>query len=92
MKIDSTFGLEIYGPGGKSKPSAGKAAQGSKSAAAGHEVSISALEKKYLSQVQGVAEVNFAAVADAKKLIASGQLDTPEATDRLASKIVEQGV
>ena len=92
MKIDSTFGLEIYGPGGKGKPSAGKIAQGSKSAGVGHEVSISALEKKYLSQAQGVAEVNSAAVADAKKLIASGQLDTPEAIERMAETIVEQGV
>jgi len=50
------------------------------------------LHKTYAPRAAGTAEVNPQAVAEARKLLESGQLDTPEAVRRAAEAILTRGV
>jgi hypothetical protein len=46
----------------------------------------------YVSQVQATDEVDSQAVLEAKQLLKSGQLDTPEAAQRAAQAILDLGI
>ncbi len=48
--------------------------------------------KSYIQKASACEEVNLQAVTDAKKLIESGQLDTPEAVNRAAERIISIGI
>ncbi len=48
--------------------------------------------KPYIQKAAACDEVNRQAVAEAKKLLESGQLDTPEAVKRAAERIVSMGI
>jgi len=49
------------------------------------------LHEKYAPQAGAVEAVNLQAVADARKLLKSGQLDSPEAVERAAEAILALG-
>lgn len=48
--------------------------------------------REYIQKVPATDEIDLQAVARAKELIQSGQLDTPEAIERAAEKILELGI
>ncbi|MFA6132716.1 MAG: hypothetical protein WC869_01715 [Phycisphaerae bacterium] len=53
---------------------------------------ITAAAGQYVAQVTSSPDVNVQAVAEARALLASGQLDTPEAALRAAARIMELGI
>ena len=90
MRIDGTSGSDIYDAAARDKVQrletpGGPAAQRQPS----HEVVISTLPQRYLREAQATDDIDLAAIAEAKRLIAAGQLDTPEALQRAADAIVE---
>ncbi|MCK4627340.1 MAG: hypothetical protein KAV00_18655 [Phycisphaerae bacterium] len=48
--------------------------------------------KAYIQKASACEEVNLQAIAEAKKLIESGQLDTPEAINQAAERIISIGI
>jgi hypothetical protein len=46
----------------------------------------------YVRQALAGEDVNLQAIEEAKKLLASGQLDTPQAILRAAEAIIERGI
>lgn len=91
MRIDGTTGPELLNlPDGEGKPSKTKAS-GSKSIAVdkGHEHISS--QKSLIQEALAATEINRKAVEEARELLESGQLDTPEATKRAAQNIIDIG-
>ena len=98
MRIDGTFGYEAHGVAGKNgpanQPPAGqRAGKGPRAVRpeAGVEVAVSA-HRAYIDKALAAAEVDAAAVAEARRLLDEGLLDTPEAVERLADAIVNRGL
>ena len=90
MKIDGAFGYDVQGASPKGRPPGQQAAKAVRGVEPGVEVTESA--RKYIDKALAAEEVDLAAVAEAKKLLADGLLDTPEAIDRVADAIVERGL
>jgi len=53
---------------------------------------IGYLHKMYAPRAAGTAEVNQQAIAAARRLLESGQLDTPQAIRRAAEAILTRGI
>ena len=93
MRIDGTSGLGPSMPLDRDKVPGNKAgATGAAGKGAAEAGALSARQKQYIQQAGQVDQVNASAVAEAKKLIESGLLETPEAITRLAETIVDRGV
>ena len=92
MRIDGTS----YGSGclaGGANAAAGKSNRSGKplQGAANRPV-LSAGEKELVTRALAAEQVNATAVAEARRLLESGQLDTPEAIDRAAAVLLDLGV
>lgn len=48
--------------------------------------------RQYILKAAATEEIDLQAVAQARKLLESGQLDTPEAADRAAENILSTGI
>ncbi len=46
----------------------------------------------YTEKIRNIPEINVEAVAEAKRLMAAGELDTPEAVLRAAEAIIDNGI
>lgn len=93
MRIDRTTGFEMTAAAGKGKAPAGKSDKLDALHPAGQDTTeISTAADKYVARAMASDEVNAAAVAEAKRLIESGELDTPQAANRAAEAINSQGV
>ena len=94
MRIDGTHGLDPHNlsaaapPAGKPAPPADTPDAGTSSRPAGADPVLEA----YVRQAAAGDEVDLQAVAEAKRLLASGQLDTPEAAERAAETIARLGI
>ncbi|MCD6364368.1 MAG: hypothetical protein J7M14_00675 [Planctomycetes bacterium] len=99
MRIDGTTAIQLTpaagegnAPAGKSGKS-GKSGKGDTSHGAGRDTAeISAAAGKYIARVTAGDEVDTAAVAEARRLIEAGLLDTADAAGRAADVINSQGV
>jgi hypothetical protein len=49
-------------------------------------------QEKLISEASAAPEINAQAVAEARALLESGQLDTPQAADRAAQRILDLGL
>ena len=91
MRIDGIFGYEPYRVSDKSKAGE-RPGKSSRSVSAGPQGSaVSGAQSKYVNQALSAAEVNASAIAEARRLVASGELDTSEAADRVAARILDLG-
>lgn len=90
MRIDPTIGQAVRGvdDAGKTASSRPKAAAPQDSQ--GLEIGLS--QQRLVDAARQAPEVRADAVAEAKRLLKTGQLDTPEAAVRAAAAIVERGV
>lgn len=93
MRIDGPNRLETPSQpaGNEVKRQASKAAGTSQASAANTRIGEAAA-KPYIHKVAVGDDVNRQAVAEAKQLIESGQLDTPEAAKRAAERIISMGI
>ncbi len=92
MRINGASGFDAYGLAGQAKAPTDKTTKACSAALEADEVKITGRDEKYARQAMAVPEVNSAAVAEARALIAAGQLDTPEAIGRAANAILDLGV
>ena len=93
MRIDGTFGYETGGVTGKNGPAGQRAGKAPRAVRpdAGVEVAASA-HQTYIEKALAAAEVDASAVAEARRLLDEGLLDTSEAVERLADAIVTGGL
>ena len=88
MRIDGTSGSDLYGLGGRNNVAGRKSSGAADPTGIETDVVASGPEKKYIARALAAADVDSAAVAEAKRLLASGQLDTPAAAQRAAEAIL----
>jgi len=99
MRIDGTYGPQIpQRPAANESAEAGRTGQPDKAQRAGTErtdqtpaVSGDSLAA-YVARARLAPAVRADAVAEARRLIESGELDTPEAIGRAAEAIVDRGI
>ena len=92
MRIDGTFGYDAYGMAGKGRSPGQGPAKVPRAIAAQVGVEVADSTRKYIDQAAATPAVDSSAVEEARKLLASGLLDTPEAIDRVAQAIVDKGL
>ncbi len=93
MQISPTYGPDPQSFGGQqlaSKPSKG-ADTGARDGAPGC-VRVPSQYAAYVRQAAGAEDIDKAAVAEAKQLLDSGQLDSPDAARRAAESILTLGI
>lgn len=91
MRIDGTTGSELINlPGGEGKFSKTKTSN-SQGAAVEKGLEHISSQKLLIQEALGATEINHKAVEEARALLESGQLDTPEAAKRAAQNIIDIG-
>lgn len=96
MRIDGTMGPEYLNlPSGEGKSSKSKIFGNPDSSSKGAKIDsghehVSA-HKSLIQAALAAEEVNSKAVAEARQLLESGQLDTPEAAERAARNMLDLG-
>ena len=92
MRVDGTSGLDP--PASQGQPAAPARRPSAKGGAGetgeGWAVERPAADKALVQKAKASPEVDLKAVAEAKRLLASGRLDTPEAIRRAAEAILSQ--
>lgn len=93
MRIDGMYNLEPRKAGDEkdAKAPGAKGATASTSADAGGTQVVRSQEK-LISEASAAPEIDAQAVAEARALLESGQLDTPQAADRAAQRILDLGL
>ncbi len=94
MKINGPENLNINNVPGENAPKP-RSAKSPEPGASPPEVELTpknAGYREYIQQVHATDEIDLQAVALAKELLKSGQLDTPEAADRAAGNIIDIGI
>jgi hypothetical protein len=92
MRIDGTYGPGITGlpPEKTPAPQGGKAGQAA--IATGAPADLYVAQKELIAAATAAPGINRQAVAEARELLKSGKLDTPEAAQRAAESILDQGI
>jgi hypothetical protein len=86
--------MELHGPSDIGKGAARKAPLADARSAAPAEKAdmLNAASQPYIRKAAASEEVDLQAIAEAKKLLASGELDTPAAAQRAAERILSTGI
>ena len=94
MRIDSTNNTNIQSPlaGSNVSQQTAGAAGAEQTAQAGRPQTTEAVHESYIRRAVASDDVDLQAVAEAKKLLESGQLETPGAIARAAENIVIRGI
>ena len=94
MRIDSTNNTNIQNPlqGGNSLQQASGLANARQTAQTGRPQTTEAVHESYIRKAVASESVDLQAVAEAKALLETGQLDTPGAIARAAENIVIRGI
>ena len=92
MRIDGTFGYEAHGLAGNNRASGQRAPKPAARIEGDAAVEVAASARKYIDKALAAEEVDPAAIAEAKRLLAEGLLDTPEAIERAADAMVMRGL
>lgn len=92
MRIEGTNNSGIYGPTGSegSLPKTPKLVQ--TAGASSLKPVQDETYAQYVNQAKGAEDVNAQAVAEARALLAAGQLDTAEAIERTAAILLDFGI
>ena len=92
MRIDGTSGLGAYGPNGQGNPRAGKVGDETTSRRARPAPPAKeSADPRHLARARAAEPIDASAVAEARRLLRAGQLDTPEAVARLAQGLAHLG-
>ena len=94
MRIDSTKNTNIQNPlpsGNQAQQAAGLAGA-SQTAQTGRPKASEAVHESYIRKAVNSEAVDMQAVAEAKMMLESGQLDNPEAIVQAAQNIVVKGI
>ena len=93
MRIDGPNRAEMPSPseGSEVRRQAANPTDGAEASVANPRIGEAA-SKPYIQKAAVCDEVNTQAVAEAKELLESGQLDTPEAAKRAAERIISMGI
>ena len=95
MRIDGTYGPGVHGPDcrtqGLPAAAAARSRAGARAPDAGATPDLSPSESEYVRKAMAAEDVNAAAVAEARRLLQAGELDTPEAAQRAAQAILQSG-
>ena len=92
MRIDPTHGPEPHSlPEGKPGAANPTRPAGAEQKPTGGSAELLAAHKPYVSKAMEADEIDLQAVQDAKRLLESGQLFTPEAVLRAARNLLEDG-
>lgn len=78
-------------PNGKASASSSKSSD-ARGADAGGGVGLGSARQSLMETILAVPEVNAQAVAEAKKALLAGELDTPQAARRAAEAMLDQGL
>jgi len=94
VRIDPANRSEIQGqlPGGNVSPQPLRPGGGPPAAQTGRPRTTEAVHQSYIRRALASDDVDLQAVAEAKKLIEAGQLDTPEAIASAAENIIVRGI
>ena len=94
MKIDGTDGLGIHSSAEAAPPAAKPQSKANPSAAdsVSSELQLKGQDAAYIKAALACDEVNSQAVKEARQLLQSGQLDTPEAIRNAAATILSTGI
>jgi len=92
VRIDRTSGYDAYRLTGKDAAAPQKGPKRPQAAKPDVTVEITETARRYIDQALAAAPVDSPAVIEARKLLAEGLLDTPEAIDRAAQANVERGL
>ena len=94
MRIDGTSGLDSYGipkDGNAASPKPPKGA-GAGESGGDYALDLSPAVKDYVQRALAGEQVDAEAVAEAKRLLDSGQLDGAESISRAAEAILRRGI
>ena len=93
MRIDGTFGIEPQGRAQRETTPAGthRKTEPDPNRPTPDDPQIRYLQEAYLEKAATVEDINPQAVAEARELLDSGQLDTPEAVQRAVQAIFRLG-
>jgi len=94
VRIDGTNRPEVQGPspGGGASPQSARSGGAREAAETGRPRTTEVACEAYIRKATGSEEVDLQAVAEARKLLEAGQLDTTEAAARAAERIVSRGI
>jgi len=90
VNIDGISGYEAPGLAGGKGPAGQRPDKAAERPAGDTGVEVAESARTYIDKAQAAEEVDPAAVAEAKRLLAEGLLDTPEAAARAAEAILGQ--
>lgn len=94
MRINTNNNAKIQNPltGGAASQQASGSAGAQQAAETGFTQAADAVQEAYVRKAVANEGVDMQAVAEAKKLLDSGQLDTPDAIARAAENLVTKGI
>jgi hypothetical protein len=93
VRIDGTYNLEPRKAGeDKDAKAAGARAAAASAATGAGGAQVVLSQEKLISAASAAPEINAQAVAEARALLESGQLDTPEAAQQAAQRILDLGL
>lgn len=94
MRIDGTDRPELHGPSasGSASPQSARPGSAREAAETGRPRATELACEAYIRKAAASEEVDLQAIAEARKLLEAGQLDTPEAAARAAEAIITKGI
>lgn len=95
MRIDGPNSLNAYEAARQSPGGAREAAPGGERGEAADPADAAGVDaeaRPYVGKALAADDVNLEAVAEARRLLGAGELDTPEATRRAAERILSDGI
>jgi hypothetical protein len=92
MRIEGTNNLTPKGLGDSQIPARTPVAPDAKAEVFARDAAVTAAQQKYVPAALAGDDIDEAAVAEAKKLLESGQLDTPAAALRAADAMLKFGI
>lgn len=92
VRIDGTYSVGSHKAPDEKGPKAPGADEKAAGADSAGSLEVISSQERLIAAAAAVEDVNVQAVEEARTLIASGQLDTPEAARRAAQAIVDLGL
>jgi hypothetical protein len=94
VRIDGTDRVELHGPSasGSASPQSARPGGVQEAAETGRPRATELACEAYIRKAAASEEVDLQAVAEARKLLEAGRLDTPEAAARTAEAIIIKGI
>lgn len=92
VRIDGTYGMGPQKAAEDREAKTGAAQGGLANQAAGNGAEVVSSQERLIAAASAIEDVNVRAVAEARALLRSGRLDTPESARRAAQGILQLGL